>query len=86
MEAVSVNNEIDICPICKIVVREEVNSVNCTMCRTWVHQECLHMGDEEFAILWENQASLRQIWAQISSIMFPEAPYSDPNPSKFVDT
>ena len=36
------------CPICKITVTEEVNSICCTMCSTWIHQTCLHMDDEEF--------------------------------------
>ena len=36
------------CPICKIIVREGVKSICCTLCQTWVHQTCLHMNDEEF--------------------------------------
>ena len=39
------------CPICKIVVKEDDNSICCTMCQTWVHQACLHMDEEEFNAL-----------------------------------
>ena len=41
----------DICPICKIVVEDGVRSVNCNMCCAWVHQVCLHMEDDEYEIL-----------------------------------
>ena len=40
----------DNCPICKVDVLEE-NSVNCKMCRSWVHQACLHMSNVEFEAL-----------------------------------
>ena len=44
------------CPICKIEVTSEDNGILCDMCNTWVHQQCLHMTDDEFQSLANGDA------------------------------
>ena len=43
------------CPICKSVVTDEA-CICCNMCSTWVHQSCLHMGEDEFEVLSQPDA------------------------------
>ena len=47
-----VNNERSdinqICALCKSMVGEQDNGLECKQCHTWFHQKCLYMTDEEF--------------------------------------
>ena len=52
------------CPICKIDVTNGVSGIRCDMCKTWVHQLCLHMSDEDLQALTDVEwfcARCRQI-------------------------
>ena len=39
------------CPICKVDVAEDTDSIVCDMCHTWFHRVCLFMPEDTFSAL-----------------------------------
>ena len=55
------------CPMCRLCIQEDENAVICDTCRNLFHQECLHMTNEEYLTL-ENNDTIKWFCARCKSI------------------
>ena len=64
----SLDDESDNCPICRVDVSEEQEGIQCDLCKSWSHRECLCMPLDEYNNLMESNDEKKWFCVTCASI------------------